>query len=58
VFGWIGVSAAVSFLWQPEEVPEFLDPVDLQNEQLGYTGGKLLKGLRSRTTVPQPIILS
>lgn len=36
----------------------FLDPVDLQNEQLGYTGGKLLKELRSQRNAYQPIILS
>lgn len=56
--GWAGVSAAASLLWQPEEAPEFLDPADLQNEQLGCTGGKLLKELRSQRNVHQPMILS
>lgn len=45
--GVVVVSAVVSFLWQPGEVLEFLLPVDLQNEQLGCTGGKLSQQLRS-----------
>jgi len=53
-----GVSAAAGLLWQPGEVLVFLYPVDLQNEQLGYTGGKLLKELRSQRNAYQPIILS
>lgn len=53
-----GVSAAAGLLWQPGEVLVFLYPVDLQNEQLGYTGGKLLKELRSQRNAHQPVILS